>query len=295
MRIYLERPWFTSGDGELLGVLLQPEVGGGPDTETAWVSQWGADPVWSSAPVARRTMALELEDALRFYGLDDRNADAGPVSPPRRLPLSGEAGAPDVTVLGYQPQFNEGRALWYVDIAIDPGDAFWPFVRLVVARYQPDSVDGCHLSKPVRGDFVQVTPERTTSVARTDDRHVRVVVSGPVGTTVPADVADAIALNRTVVARLQRQDPALPTDLGWETVDVATLSVRGQGRTAHEAAWVGSLTSPVVLPVARPGEGHGWRVTVEEWERLPGDPADLGQEGPQVWERRLVYADEVAL
>jgi hypothetical protein len=40
-------------------------------------------------------------------------------------------------------------------------------------------------------------------------------------------------------------------------------------------------------------------VTIEEWERLPGDPADLGAIGlappPPVWEQRLVYADEIGL
>ena len=56
-----------------------------------------------------------------------------------------------------------------------------------MCRYQPDSIDGCHLSQPVRCDHVQLPPERTTSVSRTDDRHVRVVVSGPIGTREPIE------------------------------------------------------------------------------------------------------------
>jgi hypothetical protein len=39
-------------------------------------------------------------------------------------------------------------------------------------------------------------------------------------------------------------------------------------------------------------------VTVEEWERFPGDPPpDSTARFPQppVWEQRLVYADEFAL
>ena len=52
MRIYLERPWFSSGDGELLGVLL---ARGGDDNSARlredqsgfpFVSKWGADPIW---------------------------------------------------------------------------------------------------------------------------------------------------------------------------------------------------------------------------------------------------------
>ena len=72
--------------------------------------------------------------------------------------------------------------------------------------------------------------------------------------------------------------------------------MRGHGRNQFEAAWVGALASPVDLALQRPGGNADWRVTVEEWERLPGDPADLADEssGP-VWEQRMIYADELAL
>ncbi len=198
-----------------------------------------------------------------------------------------------------------------MDVAIDPTTKFWPFVRLAVARYQPESIPGCHLSKPVRCDFVQLTPERTTSVSRTDVRHVRVVVSGPAGVRDgldsdaglfpgPLQLPAAVAANRTVIARLQRRDPQIPTDLGWVTVDTVELDVRGLGGSVFSPAWVGSLASPVNIPLRRPGGGSTWRVVVEEWERLKGDPAILGattglRPAPQVWEQRLIYADEVAL
>ena len=99
-----------------------------------------------------------------------------------------------------------------------------------------------------------------------------------------------------MVARLQRLDPAIPTDLGWETVTAAELTVRGFGRNIFEAAWVGELEAPEDLPLRTPGENAEWRVTVEEWERLPGDPEDLADpDGPPVWEQRLIYADEILL
>jgi hypothetical protein len=310
VRIYLERPWFSSGEDELLGVLLAP--GGIDATYDKLVSQWGADPVWLGAPVNRRGMFLELDNLLRATGLDDRPGDALPVVPPANHPLPGFGGGP-VTVLGYRPQYNLERRMWYVDVAIDPGSTFWPFVRLSVARYQPDSIDGCHLSKQIRCDFVQLTPERTTSVSRTDVRHVRVVVSGPVGVRTPppgtstapvfpsgvAGLAEWVAMNRIVVARLQRRDPNLDTDLGWDTMAVRQLDVRGTGRNAFEAAWVGELEAPEDIPLRRPGDNTEWRVTVEEWERLPGDPAPLLSTSiappPPVWEQRLIYADEISL
>ncbi len=310
VRIYLERPWFSSGVGELVGVLLAT----GKDTGLEkYVSQWGSDPVWVGAPVPRRAMSLELDSLLHIAGLDDRPRDAGPVTQPAVLPLHGVRGNPNVTVLGYEPQYSLERSKWYVDIAIDPGSTMWPFVRLGLARYQPDSLPGCHLSAPTLCDFVQLPPPRTMSVSRTDARGVRVVVSGPIGIRdvpagaqprkdVPANpfvLAGWVKENRTVVARLQRRDPDLPTDLGWETVDVEELIVRGHGRNDNEAAWVGELTAPDDLPLATPGDLPEWRVAVEEWERLLGDPAVLQiipiPRRPREWESRLVYADEMDL
>ncbi len=316
LRIFLERPWFSSGAGELLGILIAP---GGDDTfgppapdESGFpfVSKWGGDPAWFSAPVEQRPLALvQLDNLLRTVGLDDRPEPGRPVTPPKQLPLASLPEQPSVTVVGYKPQYNQERRLWYVDVALDPGPTFWPFVRLAVCRYQPGSITGCHLSPPVRCDYVQLTPERTTSVSRTDDRHVRVVVSGPIGIrTFPerghvssADAfAEAVSANRQVVAKLQRRDPAIKTDLGWKTVAAAELVIRGRGRNQYEAAWVGELDAGTVIPLARPGGNPNWRVAVEEWERLPGDPPSSVEAPPAavvrpIWERRLIYADEVGL
>jgi hypothetical protein len=212
-----------------------------------------------------------------------------------------------VTVVGYRPQYDRRRRLWYVDVALDPGPRFWPFVRFAVSRYQPDSIDGCHLSPPVRCDYAQLTPERTTSVSRTDARHVRVVLSGPIGirdlTRGGSDVdrfAEAVSANRQVVAKLERRDPEIPTSLGWRTVAVTELAIRGRGANAFEAAWVGELDAGRAVPLTRPGGNEDWRVTIEEWEMLEGDPpspmdVDLGSVDVPVWERRLVYADRIRL
>lgn len=90
-------------------------------------------------------MLLELDQLLHLGGFDDRDRPAHPVGAVRSLPLVDIDGQPNVQALGYAPQYDETRQLWYADIAVDPGSAFWPFVRLVVARYQPDSVGGLHL------------------------------------------------------------------------------------------------------------------------------------------------------
>ena len=61
VRIYLDRPWFSSGDDELLGVVLP---GGSEALSGDLVSQWGGDPVFvQDGPTARG--AVPLTDLLQ--------------------------------------------------------------------------------------------------------------------------------------------------------------------------------------------------------------------------------------
>lgn len=335
VRIYLERPWYSSGDGELLAVLLAPaergySAGGagallpgndvfGPeqddDSGFPFVSKVGGDPVWFAAEVKNRALQpLQLDDVVDLLGWDDRDEPGRPVAVPEEpLDLPAFGTTYGVRALGYKPQYNEERQLWYVDVAINPAHTLWSFVRLAVARYQPHSVDGCHLSAPVRCNFVQLPPERTTSVSRTDGSHVRVVVSGPVGTREPwspdprrgQGFTGAVGDHRSVVAQLQKKDPTIDTDLGWRTVATEQLTIRSADPGTHEVAWVGELGAGEELTLRQPIDDEGgseWRVTVEEWERFPGDPpAPSGNAVHRivprepVWESRLVYADEVLL
>lgn len=294
IRVWLDRPWFSSGDGELLAVVLAV---GQPGAANDQVSEWGGDPVWRSTRLASRTV-LPLTDLLHATGLDDRLEPGRPVTRPTPLPLVDREGAAGV-VLGYAPVFHAGRGLWYVDVRFDPGAAFWPFVRLAVARYQPDSLAGLHLSPVVQTDFVQLVPERIATLSRPDAGHARVVVSGPVGTrndvgsAVPPPAAAHVTQNRTVRARLEQFDPAVGTDLGWATV--ASLDLTLLGLDGLVASWTGTLELPDPIPPARPGAAVGWRVTVEEWERLPADPARVGGVLLPRTGSRLVYADHLAL
>ena len=52
LRIYLERPWYSSGDGELLGVVFLDgaEFLTLADPLKPLVTQWGADPIWGGQP-----------------------------------------------------------------------------------------------------------------------------------------------------------------------------------------------------------------------------------------------------
>jgi hypothetical protein len=295
VRLYLDRPWYSSGDGELLGVLI---AFGDDAAVHRTASQWAADPVWLQQGPASRA-ALPLSDILRLTGLDDRPQPGRPVGPPVTQPFVDLPGSPPVWVLGYEPEFSEARGLWFVDVAFDPGAAFWPFVRLAVARYQPHSNTGMHLSPVTLCDFVQLPPERIATLSRPDDRHARITVTGPVGSlrdvsppggnAGPSFLAQVDAA-RTMRARLERRDASVASDLGWQTVTQADLPILGIDGTV--VSWLGSLELPTALPPRRPGENKEWRVVVEEWERFRADPAPSGL--PRL-ETRIVYADHLPL
>jgi hypothetical protein len=76
-----------------------------------------------------------------------------------------------VAVVGFQPEFDVKRGLWYCDIemavADKLGDPYFPFVQLALARYQRHCIQGLELSKVVIADYIQVAPDRTATVNQT--------------------------------------------------------------------------------------------------------------------------------
>ncbi|GAA2988179.1 hypothetical protein JOD63_002032 [Microbacterium terrae] len=356
VRVYLERGWFASGDGELLAVLLGTGATPGGDAidDMPYVTQWGNDPAWDGAMVAmRRVQQVQLQNVAQILDTD-REAEPGR---PERVeyavqvrPAADESGAAapppaQVATASYRPRFSVERGLWYVDIAFEHEATHWPFLRLAVARHQPNSLAGCHLSTPVRADFVQLPPQRVLTVGRPDAARVSVSLRGqfghrrlddrnrPLTETQPVDLRDAaVAVSNRVVAKLQERIPLVGGDLGWRTVGTVDLALGGHGATDTEALWLGTLGVPSTLPLRRPpaqGLDTGphavsdpedvapteplpvvdtgivleppsdWRVRVEEWQHIPSDPPpgerDDDPRARNMWERRLVYADDVYL
>ncbi len=294
VRIYLERPWYATGDGELLAVLVGPGSG---DALRGSVSQWGGDPVWLQQGPAQRT-TLPLIDMLQLLGLDDRAEPGRPVGAPVMRPLVDLPGKPSVAVLGYKPEFAKERGLWFVDVALDPGTAFWPFVQFAVARYQPSALPGMHLGPVLQCDFVQLAPERMATLSRPDDRHARVMVTGAVGLPklerragVVLDSLNArLSQSRTMRARLERFDAAVGTDLAWETVSQQDLPVIGT--EGPIISWGAEIALTQAVAPRTPGSSALWRVTLEEWEWLPADTGGGGTGGLQP---RIVYAEHLVL
>ncbi len=163
LRVYLDRPWFSSGDGELVGVVYS-SAASVPESLKPLVTRWGADPIYKSGSVHTSPREEHFKNtAAHAHGL-----------------TLDEVTGPTFSVAAYKPDYDEERGLWYADIEIEAGTAYFPFVRLALARYQPAALPGCHLSRVVLADFAQLTATRTASVAfdTVDPHRVTVRVGG---------------------------------------------------------------------------------------------------------------------
>ena len=267
LRVYLERPWFSSGEGELLGAVLwscapplhatfQPfEV---PDYLKGYVTQWGLDPIWVTDPPPSQAVPLpeHFINAVKIgtgLSLDE---------------LSNQPAVP-FSVAGHKVEYDLARNLWYCDIVIDPGDSYFPFVRLALARYQPESLPDAHLSRVVLADFAQLLPDRAASITfdGLDPTVLQLAVTGV--TYSGPGVA-------SMTATLQMQIFGGSGDLAW--VPLLTVSLAGHSFGGKDTLWTTQITLPA------PRGSRPFRLLIEECENFATDTSGGAQ-------KRLVYAD----
>lgn len=306
-RIWLERPWFSSGDGELLAVVL-----GGVELPPSLTSRWAKDPVHVTGTPASTTQLPLVRPSELLLGLAAGAVvdpqPARPVTLPVATSLVDAKGKPAVVILGYQPEFHPGRQMWFVDVAMDPGDSLWPFVRLAVARYQPDSLPGMDLSPVALTDWVQPLPERIATANRRTDDTVRLTVTGPISLTrLPrrgggdngegeGELAAADALlraSRELFATVQEAPGATGRDLEWIDQDRVRLPL--VGLNGARATWSAEVPLPEPVDLATPGTSQRFRVLVEEVEHFDADPDEGPKELGLGVASRLVYADHFPL
>jgi len=269
LRVYLERPWYSSGDDELLGVVIpespgtQVPTGGKEDRAQTHVTRWGADLLWNS-PVPHPN--LQMSD----FPLRKRSSRGG-------LTLE-ELGGELVAVAAHEVEYDEGRRLWFSDIVIDPGSSYSTFIRLALARYQPHSVEAggqfllpvknVHLSRVVLTNFAQLLPERTAAVA--------------FGPPITVSLTGVGVHDNEIEVAIEAQRVDLPTDLGWLNLPGTIVQpVPPPARPEPVKRWT------VTPPPGRPSSPR--RLVIKEYERVPTDEAG------QVPGRRLVYAETFAL
>ncbi|MFE0176156.1 hypothetical protein ACFWZ2_27920 [Streptomyces sp. NPDC059002] len=284
LRVYLKRPWFSSGDDEMLAVILDPGTAL-PDT---LATRWGVDPVWADTTVLPSPSAAHFPNAAkRVTGL--RLAES-----PDTAPVSADA-------VAFTPTYHQERRLWYVDIDVDfgaassTGKAYFPYVRLALARYQPYSIDPLQLSKVERAEFAQLAPPRSVTGRREGDR-LTVRLTGPatfneLGRLSGSGVT-AAAASRRVVVSVQSRATLDEDDMDWKTVGAPVELTCGAD--ADGFAWAGGITAPTGQLLT------AYRLLVQEYElyRTDKDTATdtVTVNGtPVSAARRLVHADYFGL
>ena len=222
------------------------------------VTRWGNDPIWGSD-------TPDTGPWIHQFPLRSRVGTG--------LSLA-EAPGHTVAAVGHRPRFDPSRGLWYCDIDIDAGTSYFPFVRLGLARYQPSSIPGVHLSRVVTPEWAQLAPDRTASMTRPSGSVARVTLRGPAGYN---DVAEAVLggaaaagdagmnLSRFAVAQVERLPAGATTDLAWTDVgDEVRLSLSIR-KAYSDIMYSGS----VPIPSAQAGEQL--RLTIREYEMLQTD------------------------
>jgi hypothetical protein len=230
LRVWLERPWFSSGNGELLGVVILGENQPFTDIPAALVplvTQWGLDPLWDTTLPKFRS---RIEDFTARVTSE--------VVSLREVPST------TVHVVGHRVRWDQERRLWYCDIELDPGATYMPFVRLAFVRYQPNALDGAKISKVVLGEFAQVLPRRRSTFQRTGAQLAftlrgTVPDHGPMQFPLDSAYQDISFIplpgqagetgrNRVELV-LQTREPALDSDLAWTDVQVLASSLLTPG------------------------------------------------------------------
>ena len=158
LRVYLNRPWWSTGAEERLGVVCwHPRSGDHgtlPKTPSPRTSPSGASTRCSSRARSCRTSRPRPASRSRRKGTSNGA-------------LSIEESATLVDVAGHDVGYDTTRGLWYCDIQVtDPAGrpltTYTPFIRLALARYQPFSIPGAHLSRVVLADYAQLAPTGTS-------------------------------------------------------------------------------------------------------------------------------------
>jgi hypothetical protein len=180
LRIYMKRPWYDStGEDEMMGVLLADGPEPVPPAEVlARVTRWGQDPLRAGLPVPRlpsfgdfRGYATHLSGIPIPPEADPRQpGDASPRALTQAPPLL-------ATVVGYRPAFPDLDKC-FCDVEIDPTSSYFPFVSLALARFQPNSLDGFHLSCVTRLDSIQIAPHRWVHMWPEGRRRFRIRMYG---------------------------------------------------------------------------------------------------------------------
>lgn len=277
LRIFMDMDgsWFSSGDGEMLGVVLLsddqvPTCNWQREKLKPFITLWGMDPI-------RRSKSLSSYPGLINFPAE-RTARGLVLEEAKDLDIS-------VDVAAYDVKYDKTKGLLYCDIKIDSVESYYPFIRLALARYQHNSLEDAHLSRVVLADFCQISPDRSVLITydRDEPKARNVIVSGPsykMPSPCPPRLPgyDEMPCN-TIQISIEERDPNISGELGWKSLDNPIIETQKK-RFIDEIYWKGRI----ILPSEEVGM---FRLVVREFERLRVGGSAVGN--------RLVYADAIEL
>jgi hypothetical protein len=166
IRVYLKRPWYSSGDDEKIAVILPSKAGMHPEIMKKYCTVWGKDPVYAPADLNNSNYPQQEHfpnaAAYKKLGFDNFPLAAEYDT----VHLAEEMGT--VSIAAFKVLFDTEKQLHYADIPVYIAFAYFPFIRLSLARYQKNALrlngTDCCLSNIVQTDWIQVAPTRATSL-----------------------------------------------------------------------------------------------------------------------------------
>lgn len=298
IRVYIKRPWFSSGEGERIAVVLARSNNFTPEL-AKYCTIWGKDPLFYGGELNSSNFPTPDEPTFPFA------ADY-------ELSLTiNEATGIRVAAAAYNVLYDQERQLYYADIPIGINQAYFPFIKLALARYQRDSLRlnerECCLSNIIHTDWIQIVPLRTTTVIHSDiinKNKALVGIAGPssfVGAgNWMAGIKDEIKTRIRIIvedARIPKNEEAFVRMMGdrftspviWQRdFDLTTENINP---TTHQFQFSTNIE------LADDYTSKPYRVVIEEYEmhltdplRQPDDGGTFGSK-PEKWQERLVFMD----
>lgn len=271
LRVFLERPWFSSGEDEALGVLAWKSDWAVPQ-DLSYISIAGCDPIWNtSAP-----NLILTSDYINVSESTDEYLQEGESN--RRQP-----------VFVYKVQFDKEGKRWYADIDLSKvaDSSYFPFVRLALVRYQANSVREIdRLSAPIRTEPIQLPPTRRLIVTRTPE-NVTIVLEG----LSPTNPKPNLVRAEVQILEMGYEDEAQDKiQTGVDEAQIEPENAIAGWTTVYSIS--GALSQSLSLDIPESGE-RPIRLIVQEYETQHPQLNSYGS--PIEGSRRLIYADVVPL